>query len=68
MVCGDVPITVKTDIIEMSGGERNVYFNLNGAKCSAKIPLDYECNDTIRLMISSKDMYFFDKETGVNLG
>lgn len=68
MICGDIPVTVKTDIIEMSGGEKNVYFNLNGAKCSAKIPLDYECNDTIRLMISSKDMYFFDKETGINLG
>lgn len=67
MICGDIPIKVKTDIVEMSGGERIVYFTLNGAKCSARVPLEYSCDGEIELKISEKDMYFFDKETGVNL-
>lgn len=68
MVSGESVIKVKTDIVEMTGGERIVYFNLNGAKCSAKIPLDYICNEEIELKISVNDMYFFDKESGKNLG
>lgn len=67
MVCGDEKITVPTDIVEMSGSERIVYFDLNGSKCSAKIPLEYELSDKIDLKISVKDMYFFDNKTGENL-
>lgn len=64
MICGDVSITVKPEIIEMTGGERIVYFYLNGSKCSARVPLDYPVGDTIELKISDNDMYFFDKESG----
>lgn len=64
MIAGDTSIFVKPEIVEMTGGERIVYFSLNGNKCSAKIPLDYPFSDTIELKISEKDMYFFDKETG----
>lgn len=67
MISGDKSITVKTDIIEMSGSERIVYFDLNGAKCSAKIPLDYKCSNELELKIALKDMYFFDSQTGENL-
>ena len=65
MTCGEKSIFVKPEIVEMTGGERIVYFTLNGSKCSAKIPLDYPFSDTIELKISEKDMYFFNKETGV---
>ena len=68
MITGDIPLFVKTDIVEMSGGERIVYFELNGSKCSARVPLDYECKDSIKLSISVRDMYFFDKENGNNIG
>ena len=68
MITGDIPLLVKTDIVEMSGGERIVYFELNGSKCSARVPLDYECKDSIKLSISVRDMYFFDKENGNNIG
>ena len=68
MITGDIPLLVKTDIVEMSGGERIVYFELNGSKCSARVPLDYECKDSIKLSISVSDMYFFDKENGNNIG
>ena len=64
MVCGDELITVDTDMVEMSGGERNVYFELNGAKCVAKVGLEYPCTDKIDLHISTNDMLFFDKNTG----
>ena len=64
MICGNVSIEVKPEIIEMTGGERIVYFTLNGNKCSARLPLDYPIGDTIELKISVDDMYFFDKESG----
>lgn len=64
MTAGDVSIKVKPEIIEMTGGERIVYFNLNGSKCSARVPLDYPIGEKIELKISVKDMYFFNKESG----
>ena len=64
MIAGDVSIKVKPEIIEMTGGERILYFNLNGSKCSAKVPLDYPIGENIELKISVNDMYFFDKESG----
>lgn len=67
MICGDIAIFVNTDIIEMSGSERIVYFELNGSKCSAKIPLEYNCSNKLELKIAVKDMYFFDNQTGENL-
>ena len=67
MTTGSMSINVPTDIVEMTGGERNVYFNLNGSRCVAKVPLDYDCADIVELKINVDDMYFFDCETGVNL-
>ena len=64
MICGDKSLEVMPDIIEMTGGERIVYFNLNGSKCSAKLPLEYPVGDKINLKISVDDMYFFNKESG----
>lgn len=64
MICGETSVSVKPEIVEMTGGERIVYFNLNGSKCSAKLPLDYPIGDKIELKISVRDMYFFDKESG----
>ena len=63
-ICGDKSLEVMPDIIEMTGGERIVYFNLNGSKCSAKLPLEYPVGDKINLKISVDDMYFFNKESG----
>lgn len=64
MIAGEVSIKVKPEIVEMTGGERIVYFNLNGSKCSARVPLDYPIGENIELKISVNDMYFFDKENG----
>lgn len=64
MTNGSVDIWVKPDIIEMTGGERIIYFYLNGDKCSAKLPLDYPIGENVKLSISVNDMYFFDNESG----
>lgn len=67
MVSGTQNVRVKTDIVELSGVERNIYFKLNGESAVAKIPLDYQYDDFINLKLSVDDMYFFDKETGENI-
>ena len=67
MTSGNVSINAKTDIVEMSGGDRIVYFELNGSKCSAKVPLEYSFGEDIELKLNTSDMYFFDTETGENL-
>lgn len=67
MTSGNSIVVAKTDIIEMTGGERNVYLDINGARCVAKVPLDYPCDNEIELKISVEDMYFFDFETGENI-
>lgn len=64
MINGSNSIFVKPEIVEMTGGERIVYFYLNGSKCSAKIPLDYNFSDTIELKLATEDMYFFNKDSG----
>ncbi len=64
MINGGISIFVKPEIVEMTGGERIVYFYLNGSKCSARIPLDYPIGENLELKISVNDMYFFDKNSG----
>lgn len=64
MINGNEVISVCPEIIEMTGGERIIYFNLNGSKCSARLPLDYPIGESVQLKISVNDMYFFDKKTG----
>jgi len=64
MISGDTSVTVPVDIVEMTGSERIVYFYLNGAKCTAKVPLDYSVSNQITLMLGYNNMYFFDKTSG----
>lgn len=67
MINGDHVIPTQVDIVELTGGEKNVYFNINGSKCVARIPVEYDINENIELKLTIKDMYFFDVETGENL-
>lgn len=64
MVSGDTEVSVTPEIIEMSGGERNIYFTLNSCRCSARLPFEYDVNGTVRLKLSVNDMYFFNKVDG----
>ena len=64
MISGTSAITVPVDIVEMTGGEKIIYFYINGCKCTAKVPLDYDFNDIITLRPDIKDMYFFNTDNG----
>ena len=64
MISGYRPITVFPEIVEMTGGERIVYFYLNGCRCSAKVPMDYPIGEYFELKLSEENMYFFDKNSG----
>ena len=64
MSSGNTPVMAKTDIVEMSGGERTVYFSLNNCKCTAKFPLEYNFKDSVELRLSTDNMYFFNKSNG----
>ncbi|MCQ2739455.1 MAG: sn-glycerol-3-phosphate ABC transporter ATP-binding protein UgpC [bacterium] len=67
MLDGDIEIRSKVDIVELVGGEKIVYCDLNGSKCSARVPLDYKYGEDIVLRMSLSNMYFFDVETQNNL-
>ena len=51
MTSGNINIEVFPDIIEMNGSERTVYFELNNAKCSAKIPTTENNTDKITFVL-----------------
>lgn len=67
MISGNTEIEITPNIIEMSGSEKNVYFNLNNSECVAKIPSEYISNENITLKLSVNDMYFFNKDNGTNV-
>ncbi len=56
-------INVSVDISEMLGSEKIVYFNINNAKCSAKIDAQKQFDNTINLKINTADFLFFDIDT-----
>ena len=64
MITGNTSVHVPVEIVEMTGGERIVYFYLNGSKCCARLPLEYPVSSTVELKFSTNDMYFFDKSSG----
>ncbi len=68
MVCGgEIKFSVNIDITELLGSEKIAYFNIGNKKCCAKLPADFNIDKTLELSINLKDLYFFDKETGVRI-
>ena len=57
-------ISVEVDISEMLGSEKIVYFNVNGAKCAAKLDAQKQFCKEITLKFNANDFLFFEKETG----
>ena len=64
MISGDTSLTVPVEIVEMTGGDKIVYFYLNGNKCSARVPVDYSFDKYITLRLGVSDMYFFNNDSG----
>ena len=67
MINGSEKIIAKTDIFEITGDEKIVYFELNGTKCSAKVPINYKFDSCIELFIDKNNLYYFDNNSGKNL-
>jgi multiple sugar transport system ATP-binding protein len=65
MVCGGkIKLTVDVDMAELLGSEKIVYFYIEGQKCSAKLPADYNLGATLELSINEADIYLFDAVSG----
>lgn len=64
---GDIKIKVNVEITELLGSEKIAYFNIGNNKCSAKLPADYIINNELELSINPKDIYLFDKTTGLRI-
>lgn len=60
-------LTVPVEISEMLGSEKIVYFNVNGAKCSAKVDTQKQFDKDITLNFNTGDFLFFDVQTGNRL-
>lgn len=65
MLCGgNIKKTVNIEITELLGSEKIAYFNIGEKKCSAKLPAEFNIENTLQLSIREDDMYKFDKATG----
>jgi len=60
-------LNVVVDISEMLGSEKIVYFEINGAKCSAKLDTQKAFGHQVSLNINTEDFLFFDIKTGTRI-
>ncbi len=63
-----IDITADVDISEMLGSEKIIYFNINNAKCSAKVDAQKQFGQQITLKINPEDFLFFDAGTKERIG
>ena len=58
-------VTAKTEIAEMTGGEVNVYFDIDSHRCIARIRTDRKISsgETVKLLLDCNTAHFFDKDT-----
>lgn len=63
-------MTVKTEIAEMTGSETNIYFDLGGKRCIARIKCEEKISsgDCVKLAFSADSAHFFDKKTTQVIG
>ena len=59
----NVTFEADVEINEMLGSENIVYFNIGDAKCSAKLPAEYEFGKSIKLGLNSDKLLLFDPES-----
>lgn len=63
-------VTAKAEIAEMTGGEVNVYFNVDSERCIARIRTDRRIasGETVKLLIDCNAAHFFDKDSSKAIG
>lgn len=64
---GEIKFEVKVDMVELLGSEKIIYFYIGNKKCSVKISANYDVKDKLELNINPKDVYLFDKSTGLRI-
>jgi len=64
---GEIKLPVSIDIEEMLGSEKIVYFEVNGAKCCAKLPPEKQIEKQASLAFSLRDVHLFDAQTGMKI-
>lgn len=64
---GEIKLAVKVDMSEMLGSEKIVYFYIGDTKCSVKLPPTFIVDEDLVLKINKKNLFFFDKDTGIRI-
>lgn len=59
----NLELPIEIDISEMLGSEKIIYFNINGAKCSAKLDAQRKFDKSAILRINTEEFLFFDKDS-----
>lgn len=60
----DFSFEVETEITEMLGSSKVIYFKANGIDCAASLSADYNTESRIKLNIKTEDIIYFDANTG----
>ncbi len=60
----NIEINAKINFIEILGGEKLLYFEINGQKCTLKGKFDYNLNEDFILKLNTCAFYYFDSKTG----
>jgi len=60
----DYSFETDTDITEILGSSQIVYFKANNTVCAAALPVSFNTKGRITLHINTKNLMFFDIETG----
>ncbi len=63
-------LSAKTEIAEMTGGEVNVYFDVDSRQCIARIRTDRRIasDETVKLLLDCNSAHFFDKDSSKAIG
>ncbi len=63
----DISFSAPIEIYEMLGNEQLVYFKANDMTCAATFPADLKLDKEITLKVNSKNILYFDSETGLRI-
>lgn len=63
----DISFSAPIEIYEMLGNEQLVYFKANDMTCAATFPSDLKLDKAITLKVNSKNILYFDPETGLRI-
>ena len=60
----DIKISVKPEITELTGCDKNVYFKLNDKECVTTVPASANIENSFEIGFNFEDLYLFDSFSG----